>query len=205
VNSKNEQEGLPGGYEIREIETTDFELLWERHRDRFFDFQNLIFRVEETLTPEDREKSAVLRRKMGEPYRLNLGLYFNGEFVGWAWGIQESTETFYMCNSAVFPEHRGKGLYSALMRGTLERVVALGFQRIYSRHVVTNNAILIAKLKAGFKITHFELSDRFGVVVHLTKYAKEVRHQVLELRAGSLMPDSGLRGFFGSMDDRVPR
>jgi ribosomal protein S18 acetylase RimI-like enzyme len=201
----SEQEMLPDGYEIREIETTDFESLWERNRERFFDFQNLIFPVEKTLTPEDREKSSSLRKRMGDPYRLNLGLYFKGEFVGWAWGIQESSETFYMCNSAVFPEHREKGLYTALMRATLERVIAVGFQRIYSRHVVTNNAILVPKLKAGFKITHFELSDRFGVVVHLTKYAKEVRHQVLEVRAGSLMPDSGMRGFFGAKDDEGPR
>jgi RimJ/RimL family protein N-acetyltransferase len=187
---------LPDGYEIREIETAVFEPLWEQHRERFFDFTNLIFRFEETLDPGEREKSAGLRKRMGDPYRLNFGLYFKGEFVGWAWGIQESAEIFYMCNSAVFPEHQGKGLYTALMAATLEKVFALGFQRIYSRHLATNNAVLVPKLKAGFKITHFELSDRFGVMVHLTKYAKEVRHRVLEVRAGGLMPDEGIRGFF---------
>jgi L-amino acid N-acyltransferase YncA len=98
-----------------------------------------------------------------------------------------------MCNSAVFPEHRKKGLYTALMKATLEVVTEMGFQRIYSRHTATNNAVIIPKLKAGFHMTHFELSDTFGVLVHLTYYPKDLRRKMLDYRAGQIKPDDEIR------------
>jgi len=103
---------LPDQYEIRELKSDEFGALWEKYSRDIFEDSSQVFRPQDILSPSDREKTKNLRSRMGEVYRLNLGLYHAQEFVGWSWGFQESAETFYMCNSAVLPGHRKKGLYS---------------------------------------------------------------------------------------------
>ena len=101
-----------------------------------------------------------------------------------------------MCNSGILETHRRKGLYSALMGRVVEAATAEGFQKIYSRHTSTNNAVIIAKLKAGFSITSFELSDTFGVLVHLSYYPNAVRRKVQDFRAGQAKPDDQIKKLF---------
>lgn len=184
-------------YEIRELDTPTFAKLNELPHRKFFDDDKNIFRLRENLNDQELEKMKALRANMGNPFRLNLGLFYREDFVGWAWGFQESAETYYMCNSAVFPEHRNRGLYTALMNSTLEIVNGMGFQRIYSRHTATNNAVLIPKLKAGFLITHFELSDAFGVLVHLAYFPKEDRRKMLHYRSGQQGLDEQIKKLLG--------
>ena len=43
--------------------------------------------------------------------------------------------------------------------------------------MITNNDILIAKLKQGFKITTFELSDAYGTMAHLTYYPSKIKNE----------------------------
>ena len=92
----------------------------------------------------------------------------NNEFVVWSWSCQESAFRFYMCNLAVFPEHRRKGLYTMLMNEMVERATKLGFQEIYCCHTAANNAVIISKLKAGFVITSMEITDSFGALVNFS-------------------------------------
>ena len=89
---------------------------------------------------------------MGQPLRVSFGVYHENEFVGWSWGYQDSPEAFYMCNSAIMPAHRRKGLYTKLLTKMVAKINEHGFQRIYSKHNLTNNSVLIPKLKFGFKI-----------------------------------------------------
>ena len=72
----------------------------------------------------------------------------------------------------MLPGHRRKGIYTALMHRVIETVVEKGFQKIYSRHSVTNNDVIVPKLKAGFVISSMEISDVFGVLVHLVYFPK---------------------------------
>ena len=188
---------LSNDYEIREIDTESFDKLWNEHRNRFFDDVQPMFRPKEILSAKEQDQANALREKMGNPFRLNLGLYCGEEFVGWSFGFQESSEACYMCNSVVFPEHRRKGLYTALMHTTLEIVTQMGFQRIYSRHAATNNAVIIPKLKVGFHLTSFELTDLMGVLVHLTYFPKNIRTKMLDYRAGMIKPDEEIRKLLG--------
>lgn len=135
----------------------------------------------------------LLSKNMGRPFRLNLGLYHHDEFVGWSWGFQESNETFYMVNSAVFPEHRRKGLYTRLMEAVVEEATRQGFMRIYGRHNSMNNAIIISKLKAGFVITSLEVSIHFGVLVHLSYFTKPLNRKMMEYRVGEMKPDDEIK------------
>lgn len=184
---------LNGGYELRTLETQEFGPLWEKHAKEFFEDAQQIFHFRDALSQAELDKMKRLGERMGDPYRINLGIYHEGQFVGWSWGIQKSKETFYMCNSAVLPEHRRKGLYTAAMMAIVEEVTAKGFQQIYSRHAATNNAVIIPKLKAGFVISSFEVSDTFGVLIHLTYYSNPVRRKMLDYRVGLIRPDDEIR------------
>ena len=184
---------VPEGYVIRELESEEFWKHWDLHAPGIFDEKSLIFRWREHGGAEELERSRKLERGLTGALRINLGIFHGDAFVGWSWGIQQPGETFYMVNSAVLPEHRGKGLYRALMESMVVRASDLGFQLITSRHVACNNAILVPKLKAGFQITGFEVSDSFGVLVTLTYYTSELRRKVYTYRTGQERPDAEVK------------
>lgn len=180
-------------YEIRELTREEFLPLWETHAREIFDDKSQIFRFYDHLSEEEKAKANLLQAYLGEQYQLRLGLYVESQFAGWAIGHQESSETYYMRNSAILPEYRKQGLYSALLRETIARVEAKGFQKIYSRHTASNNAVIIPKLKIGFTISALEVTDIFGVLVHLTYLPKELRKKMMNYRIGDLKPDQEIR------------
>lgn len=180
-------------FEIKEVETETFGELWTTHAKKFYEDKSQIFRLRDSLSEEESEKIKALHSHTGTPLRINLGLYHNDQFIGWSWGYQESAFKFYMCNSAIFPEYRRKGLYTLLLNKMIDKVAQLGFQEIYSRHTVTNNAVIIPKLKAGFTITSMEVSDLFGTLIILSYYPKELRRKILDYRVGQIKPDNEIK------------
>lgn len=191
------QRELDNGYTIRAMAGEEFTPLWQAHAKAVFDDVLPMFRYRETLPAAELDKVNALRAPVAAAYRLNLGLFRDDDFVGWSWGYQESGETFYMCNSAVLPAHRGQGLYQALIAAVIEETTAQGFQKLYSRHVATNNAVIVPKLKAGFVITGVELSDIFGTLVHLSYFPNALRRKMLDFRAGFVRPDAVIREQLG--------
>lgn len=184
-------------YLIRELSEEEFKPLLAEHRsevfdgDHSYDFQNV-------LTDEEMSKIKELGKNLGVPYKLRIGVFdINNQFVGWSWGHQENSTTFYMVNSAILINHRRKGLYSLLLNKSIELLSNKGFQVIYSRHGVTNNAVIIPKLKAGFIISKMEIDDRFGVLVHLHYYTNHNRRKIMDYRAGQVRPDQNIREVFG--------
>ncbi len=187
---------LPDGYEIQEMTTDQLSPLREKYTQTFFDDHSQIFNLRAWLSEQEREKCKSLRENMGTPYELHLGLFFKEDFVGWSVGHQESALIYYMMNSAILPEHRRRGLYTALLKRSVEILEGKGFQKIYSRHHATNNAVIIPKLKAGFMITSLEMSDLFGVMVQLSYFPKELRRKMLAYRSGHIRPDEEILNCF---------
>ena len=187
-------QSLPEGYEIREMNHEEFNPLWQKRAKEVFD-ETSIFSLMEALSEAEKSKMADLAKQMGELFLLRLGLFYRGEFVGWASGGQESKETFYMRNSAILPAHRRKGLYTQLMSRVLEIVTERGFQKIYSRHTTANNAVIIPKLKAGFVITSIEISDIFGALVHLSYFPNPIRFKMMNYRTGEIKPDDEIKKY----------
>ncbi len=179
-------------YEIKQLSDEDFFSMWRKHSREMFK-EEQIFRFVEFMPSDEKEDLQKLKKNMGKLINVNFCAYHRGKLVGWSWGYQESAEAFYMCNSAVFPEHRRKGLYSLLLEKMIKEVSSLGFQRIYSRHNLTNNSVLIPKLKAGFVITTMEVSDIFGSLVHLTYYKNKIRNKMLDYRVGMIKPDKEIK------------
>ncbi len=190
---------LPKDYVIKEISNLDeFGKLWQKPGKRMFNDRSLFFANSEVYSKKELLAFKKLREQFhsNHHYRLNLAVFYKNELAGWSWGFQETPTVFYMCNSAILEKHRRKNLYTCLMKEMLKRVTKKGFMKIYSRHIITNNDILIAKLKEGFKITNFELSDSFGVMVHLTYFPQKIKNEIMDFRSGLNRPNKKLRRIF---------
>jgi hypothetical protein len=185
---------LLGNYTVKVLDNAEFFPLFHHYRPLVFQ-NTLDFHVQEALSTEEQAAIARLRERMGTPFRLNLGIFHHQEFIGWSFGVQESAERYYMVNTGMLPQHQHRGLYSALLPRILDIVKEEGFQSVYSRHVATNNQILIPKLKAGFIITGFELSDVFGILVHLSYFFNPLRRKVLDVRVGQARPDAEVKQY----------
>ena len=198
MGSNNFSYRLPKGYTIRELPSDEFEKHWTKPGKKIFNDTSLMYSSNDVHSKKELNQFKKLRVIFNgdQHLKINLGLFYKNKFVGWSWGYQEKATVFYMCNSAIVDGHRRKGLYTCLMREMLKRVVGRGFTRIYSRHMITNNDILIAKLKQGFKITTFELSDAFGTMVHLSYYPSKIKNEILDFRCGHARPNRRMKKIF---------
>lgn len=186
----------PKGYSIIRCEHEEFFKNVDDKFESIYDQNELILRPPTILSENEKAKL----KSLNENFRLNFALYqlvyFNNEVVGWSWGFQDTRESFYMVNSAILPNHRRQGLYKILLDQTVKILSEAGFQKIWSRHSMTNNSIIIPKLKKGFYITGTELNDTFGALVQLTYYVNKTREKVLDFRVGHLRPDDELKKLF---------
>ena len=73
----------------------------------------------------------------------------------------------------IHPAWRGRGLYRALLPRVVAAARDAGFREVVSRHRADNNPILVPKLRAGFVISGFDVSPRWGLLVHLRRYLVE--------------------------------
>lgn len=142
------------------------------------------------LSEKEKVEIGRLYKNLGEPYRLNLYILCGEEKIGWCFGAQTDFETFNMTNTAIFKGHRNKGIYKALLPAIIKIIKEQGFQKICSRHAATNNQVLIPKLREGFTISGFEISDMFGLLIWLTYYFNETRRKVVDFRVGEAQPDA---------------
>lgn len=188
---------LNGGYVVREMSEKSFIEYQKPLGDIVFEEDHSIFPFELMSDVEKSKTSNLLENFYNDQYKLYLGVFdSNDEFVGWHFGYQESGQVFYMCNSAILEEHRRKGLYSGLLEHALAVLIEKGFQVIYSRHNATNNSVIIPKLKAGFVISSLEISDIFGVLVHLKYFTNNTRRKIMDYRTGQIKPDDELESLF---------
>ncbi|WP_211826178.1 GNAT family N-acetyltransferase [Kistimonas asteriae] len=165
--------------------------LLEQYRAQVF-ANTLTFSAWEALNASEQKALESWQQHADSLVRLNLVLYQGDAFIGWSWGRQLDQETFYMASSALLEPWRRKGIYSELLRWLLAHLQTQGVQIVRSRHLATDNAIIIPKLKAGFVMTGMELSDVAGTLVQLSYFFNERRRQMLDFRAGFRLEDRGL-------------
>jgi len=174
---------LIGDYTVHEVDNDTFEATFNALRSVVFPdfvFPDMEPSSEEATAARDR-----LRDRMGDDrIRLRLMVKCGDEIVAWSVGLQRSTEEFHMSNSGVLPEHRRRGVYSALMKHVLDRAQQEGFQTVTSHHHPTNNPVLIAKLRVGFVISGMKIDDRFGLLVNLTYFFDSERRAAFAKKVG---------------------
>jgi len=177
-------------------------ILHRMNEDNFFDITRPLhgtvfpglpeFDMTQNLSPADKVKVSNLRGLRQHLSKIFL-LARDGETTaGWSWGYQSMDEEFYMCNSAVMPEYRRKGIYKSLLDKMIDEAANEGFQVITSKHHVGNNAIIIPKLQRDFRIVGTELDLRFGLFVKLAYFVNSDSAKVYAYRSGSTAYDDQL-------------
>jgi hypothetical protein len=140
----------------------------------------------------DAEKSALdkLGQNLSGLYDLRLGFFNGDEMIGWSYGIQMNAETFRMVTTGILPEFQGKGIYSSFLKVYAEHIKKQGFQILFSRHYATNNQVIVPKLRFGFVVSGFEISDQFGLLLHVSYFFNKTREKVMHTRSGLQQPDA---------------
>ena len=144
-----------------------------------------IISLERLRTTEEKARQARLE-KVREDNRLRDFCFVreDGRLAAVFCGEQKDSSTYRMWHSNVHPDFRRRGIYGLILRGTVSYTAALGFDRITSEHAPGNNAILIAKLKAGFRITGMEVDPGVGTSIVVTYFHNADHLAAYEFRCG---------------------
>lgn len=173
------------GYALRELTTEEFYAVY-RERESLYFTSSTRDDIDAGLQDDVRERIVARRAAYPQADNFQWGIYSGDEIIGWTFAQQSDHDTLLMRNTAIDPAHRGKGLYSALLPIVIEHARVGGYQRIRSTHLAANNAVIVPKLKAGFIITGLNVNEKFGLLVTLTYFLTESRHQLALNRIGFL-------------------
>ncbi|WP_347358105.1 GNAT family N-acetyltransferase [Bdellovibrio sp.] len=156
---------IGSGFSIREVNASEMHACLAENFASVFSNR---LETEVVASGRDKEMEKLAARRKGEQrFTLRLGIFYQNRMIGWHYGHATDAETYYMQNSAVLPEFRGKGLYNELLRCVLEKVKNEQFQVVTSMHHPNNPGVLIPKLKEGFVITGMHFHERFRSLVEL--------------------------------------
>ncbi len=171
----------------RFITKEEFTPLIRQFRPEIFQ-ENYDIDTNSLYTQIEKEKTSKLEEMCSTQYRLYLTAWEDEKLIGWSWGFQVNGVEFYMCNSAVFPDYRRRGIYSELVKIVTSKAQDDGFQEVTSKHHPDNNSVIIPKLKSGFIIQGFEINPRFGLLVKLICYKSKEIQNVYSQRTGFKKP-----------------
>lgn len=90
--------------------------------------------------------------------------------AGWQASRAWDTRTAYMVNTALLPAHRGQGVYTRLLPVVLDALRAEGYALVRSHHHLTNNAVIIPKLRAGFRFQGVQIDGHSVMAVLLLSF-----------------------------------
>jgi|GEM_PF-1633190 len=177
------------------IQWVSEEILWQSFSPEQYLFKpsDLYFEPKKLLNSTQRAKLELL--KLGQDYMTDSILVKDPATetaVLLYHGYQKSFDSYYMQFSAVHPDYRNKGIYSAFLRCMLGYTEQLGFSTVLSCHSPANNAVLIAKLKQGFKISSMEIDGHMGLNVWLTYFHNKTLEQAFLMRAGHICFDQAM-------------
>lgn len=142
--------------------------------------------MEACVGGEELQRIDALRKSLPSPERIRIGAFDGDILAGWTTGWHEPGGVFYVTNSAVLPEYRRSGIYTRLAIAINEEAARRGCHTVTSKHVATNNAVLIAKLRLGFVISGMEFSEELGLLVRLSYTVSAARSRLYAERTGSL-------------------
>ncbi|MDB5859487.1 MAG: N-acetyltransferase [Ramlibacter sp.] len=152
-------------------------------REVFRDIEEPSERLAAALQAESAARAANAVETPAYAPMRRLGAYEGEQLVGWTCGWMERGGVFYMANSGVIALQRRRGIYSRLLAETCDLARAGGAVVVRSQHSVLNNAVLIAKLRAGFHVSGLSQAAQMGTLVELTLHLAPERQQLFRQRA----------------------
>lgn len=165
---------LENGYGLFQVKPETYQAIYKQlepyvYQSTSFDWQNI-----------------PARGPIGKPKYTWLVIKDN-QVVGWHYSRPWNSRTAYMGNSGLLLTHQRKGLYTKLLAFVLAVLKSEGFQHVRSQHHVTNNAIILPKLRAGFCIQSVQIDDN-GVMVVLQYNFNKVYRDYMDIRSGMKQP-----------------
>jgi len=148
----------------------------------FADFGERSTLLADALAEEANRRPEVSGLEEHIPQQLCIGAFIEDRLVGWSYSKGESSQ-LHMVNSGVLPDLRRQGIYSRLVEATITYASTHGFSKIFSRHVPSNNAVIIPKLRLGFMVSGFEYTEVYGPLVHLTYLTGYKRRELYRARS----------------------
>ncbi len=186
------------GYELERL--THAEAYWALHEVelRAHFPPEVFFLLSEVRSAAEREGQARLAETCaGEQLRDFTVVRQAGALVAMFSGEQKSAGLYRMWHSNVHPAFRNKGVYRQILKSTISYTRELGFDSIGSEHSPSNNAILIAKLRAGFHIFGLEIDAGPGLSLLLRYFHNPEHRAAYQLRCGDAALTPGLIGCAG--------
>lgn len=101
-----------------------------------------------------------------------------GRAIGTLVGNPVDWSTYYWRTVAFLPEHQGRGLLAAALERTDEVMRAVGIERVEGNAAPTNYRQVRLLLRLGYCVTGQNNSERWGAVLHLTKFLGQEGEQV---------------------------
>lgn len=154
----------------------------------FFDFWNP--RDDAEKADKDRIAAALGGEKLEDFWVVRDG----DRLVMMGSGHSVDARVYRMWHTNVHPDYRGKGLYSEYVRRMIAYTRELGFRVMTSEHAVSNNAVIIAKLKAGFRIYALEMNAGVGPSLWLRYFHDPIELAAYEYRCGIAAMNDALLG-----------
>jgi GNAT superfamily N-acetyltransferase len=145
----------------------------------------------------ERERAAQARlaaTRDDKPLRDFTVVRKGGAIAAMFCGEQKTESMYRMWHTNVHPDYRRQGLYRMILEGTIRYTAALGFDTITSEHAPCNNAILIAKLSAGFRFYALDVDPMAGPSVTLRYFHNPEHLAAYQLRCGHAALTPGLAG-----------
>lgn len=175
---------LGGGYSARPISAQEYEAAYTGLADQIF----------QTAVYEWRGEPKV---PMPPGQMFYYGLYSGNQLIGWHRSRQTDERTVNMSITGILPAHRGKGLYSRLIPPLLAVFREAGFTFVTSQHHLTNNAVIIPKLRAGFVVQGMDIT-RHGLMLQLIYSFDASYRELLDVRCGFRRPGPEVAARLGS-------
>ena len=101
-----------------------------------------------------------------------------GETVGIFVSHPSDWSTYYMRTAALLPEYRGRGLVSRFMEKICEPLRAAGVERLEGDVSPANAPMMRLHVGQGFLVTSTASSERWGSVVHFTRFLNDTADAV---------------------------
>ncbi len=185
IRTAHLQEKLLGRYSLASLERMEWWDLYIRELAPHFP-EELFFSLEGLLSEQERQARKRMIEAQGASPWVDYWCIRDGDRVAAMFlGRQQLEDVYLMDLSIVHPDDRRKGLYSALIQRLISYTQALGFHRILSSHAPSNNPVIIAKLKQGFRITGLELNAEVGPNLLLTYFHTPEQKRAYEYRCGA--------------------
>ncbi len=183
------QADLGFGITVKPIEKNQYDEFRSIHEPTIFP-NRFDINCQSVLTGGEKSAIDTLSTNLSNFYDLRLGFFSDEQMIGWSYGIQHNRDTFRMVTTGILPEFQSKGIYSSFLKSYSKHIQEKGFQILFSRHYATNNQVIVPKLRFGFIVSGFEISDQFGLLLWLSYYFNKTRENVMHVRSGLQQPDA---------------